>query len=137
MITRYAAIEIGSSQAAMKIFEVSKRTGIRELEHVRCPLELGADTYSFGKISHSLANRLCTILCGFVEKMKEYDITEYTAYAAGALREASNHLLILDQIKLMSGLKVRIISNSELRFLIYKALALKEKNSTTLLQNQR
>lgn len=127
MITRYAAIEIGSSQATMKIFEVSKKSGIRELEYVRCPLELGADTYSFGKISHSLANKLCTILCGFMEKMKEYDITEYTAYAAGALREASNHLLILDQIKLMSGLKVRIISNSELRFLIYKALALKEK----------
>lgn len=127
MITTYAAIEIGSSQASMKIFEVSKKNGIRELESVRCPLELGADTYALGKISHPLANKLCTILCGFADKMKEYAITDYTAYAAGVLREASNRLLILDQIKLTSGLKVRIISNSELRFLIYKALALKEK----------
>lgn len=127
MITTYAAIEIGSSQASMKIFEVSKKKGIRELESIRSPLELGADTYAFGKISHPAANKLCTILCGFAEKMKEYAITDYTAYAAGVLREASNHLLILDQIKLTSGLKVRIISNSELRFLIYKALALKEK----------
>lgn len=127
MITTYAAIEIGSSQASMKVFEVSKKSGIRELEYIRCPLELGVDTYSFGKVSHSTANRLCTILCGFAEKMKEYSITDYMAYAAGVLREAANRLLVLDQIKLTSGLKVRIISNSELRFLIYKALALKEK----------
>ena len=126
IITTYAAIEIGSTQASMKIFEVSRKNGIRELEYLRCPLEVGADTYSLGRISHSVANRLCNILIGFSEKMKEYSITDYTAYAAGVLREASNSLLVLDQIKLTSGLKVRIISNSELRFYIYKALALKE-----------
>jgi exopolyphosphatase/guanosine-5'-triphosphate,3'-diphosphate pyrophosphatase len=127
MITTYAAIEIGSSQASMKIFEVSRKNGIRELEYLRCPIELGADTYSCGKISHPVANRLCGILCGFAEKMKEYAITDYTAYAAGSLREAANRLLVLDRIKLTSGLKVRIITNSELRFLTYKALALQEK----------
>lgn len=131
-ITAFAAIDIGSSEISLKIFEVSKKIGIRELDYVRHPIELGSETYTNGKISHKLVNELCEVLIGFTQKMKEYQVNDYTALATSAVREASNNMLILDQIKLSAGLKVKIISNSEQRFLCYKALALKEAafNST-------
>ena len=41
-------------------------------------------------------------------------------------REASNRLIVLDQIKLQTDIKVKILSNSEQRFLYYKAISMKE-----------
>ncbi|WP_455714540.1 Ppx/GppA phosphatase family protein [Anaerosporobacter sp.] len=122
----FAAIDIGSSEVSMKIFEVSKKYGIKELDHVRHTIELGSQAYTNGKISHTVVNELCHVLQGFTKKMKEYQVEDYTACATSALREALNNLLILDQIKLTSKLKVSILSNSEQRFLLYKAVALKE-----------
>jgi exopolyphosphatase / guanosine-5'-triphosphate,3'-diphosphate pyrophosphatase len=122
----FAAIDVGSNEVSMKIFEVSKKYGVKELDHVRHTIELGSETYTNGKISHSVVNELCQVLQGFTKKMKEYQVEDYTACATSALREALNNLLILDQIKLASKLKVSILSNSEQRFLLYKAVALKE-----------
>lgn len=125
--TTFAAIDVGSSEISMKIFQVNKKTGITELDHVRYSIALGSEAYTKGKISHATVNELCLVLEGFAVKMKEYHASEYTAYATSAIREAMNNILILDQIKLRTGLKVKILSNSEQRFLCYQAIALKER----------
>ena len=39
------------------------------------------------------------------------------------MREARNNRIVLDQIRVRTGIQVRIISNSEQRFLGYKAIA--------------
>lgn len=125
-MTMFAAIDVGSNEMSLKIFEISKKNGIKEADHIRHLIALGSETYANGKISHSLVMELCTVLQGFKFKMEEYKITEYTAYATSALREASNYLSIIDQIKVQCGIKVKILSNSEQRFLTYRAIALKE-----------
>ena len=43
-IKTFAAIEVGSSQLSMKVYEISKKLGFRELDHVRSTLSLGVDT---------------------------------------------------------------------------------------------
>lgn len=131
----FAAIDVGSNEVSMKIFEVSKKYGIKELDHVRHTIELGSETYTNGKISHCVVNELCQVLQGFTRKMKEYQVEDYTACATSALREALNNLLILDQIKLTSKLKVSILSNSEQRFLLYKAVALKEPSFNKIIEH--
>lgn len=125
-ITTFAAIDVGSNEISLKIYEVSKKNGINELDHLRHTMELGSEAYTKGKISHTLVDEVCEVLTDFTEKMKEYQAVDYTAYATSALREAVNNVLVLDQIKLRTGLKVKILSNSEQRFLCYKAIALKE-----------
>ena len=132
--TIFSAIDVGSNEVSMKIYELSKKDGIRELDHVRHTIELGADTYRIGKISHSLVDELCSILVGFRQKMKEYDVKSYNAYATSAIREAKNYLSILDQIQLKSGLKVKILSNSEQRFLLHKAVAMKENDFNNIIK---
>lgn len=131
----FAAIDVGSNEVSMKIFEITKKNGIKELDHVRHTIELGSETYTNGKISHSMVNELCQVLHGFTRKMKEYQVQDYTACATSALREALNNLLIIDQIKIISKLKVSILSNSEQRFLLYKAVALKEKQFNKIIEH--
>lgn len=123
-----AAIDVGSSEVSMKIYQFSKRTGIQELEYIRSMVEMGADTYNTGVISYDTVRELCGVLKGFVEKLKEYRIENYIAYAGSAMREAANRDMVLDQIRLQTGLNVQIIGNAQQRFLILQSLAGMMKN---------
>lgn len=54
----------------------------------------------------------------------EYRIKDYMIIATSALREADNNLIVLDQVKQRTGFQIKILSNSEQRYLCYKAIAL-------------
>ena len=124
----FAAIDVGSTDVTMKIFEVTAKKGYRQLDYVSNIIELGADTYADGYISQESVEKLCDILTGFSEKMKEYGTVDYCAYATSAIREAKNNQMVLDLIKLRTSFKVQILSNSEHRFLMYKGLAVKQEH---------
>ncbi|MDO5520103.1 MAG: exopolyphosphatase [bacterium] len=126
-VTTFAAIDVGSNNLAMKIYEFSKKNGLHEIDSIKHTLELGSDTYTFGALSYPVINELIQVLEKFVVKMKEYAVSEYAACATSGLREAQNCIFVLDQIQLRTGLHIRILSNSEQRFLCYKAMAFFEK----------
>ena len=119
----FAAIDVGSFELEMGIYEISGRKKIRKLDHIRHVIALGSDTYKNGKISYELVEELCEVLEDFSRLMKTYGITQYRAYATSAMREAKNNRIVLEQIRVRTGIQVRIISNSEQRFLSYKAIA--------------
>ena len=50
-IRTFAAIDVGSYELGMKIFEVSRTRGIREIDHVVRKIDLGSETYATGKLS--------------------------------------------------------------------------------------
>ncbi|MCR4584713.1 MAG: exopolyphosphatase [Lachnospiraceae bacterium] len=118
----FAAIDAGSFEISMKIFEIGPK-GPKQLDHVRHRLALGNDSYNTKKISYEHMEELFRILKGFRQIMKSYDVTEYRAYGTSALRETENTSLLLDQILNRSGIKLTVLSNSEQRFLDYKAIA--------------
>ena len=72
---------------------------------------------------------MCQVLEEFVQIMKSYKVKDYRAYATSAMREAHNRQIILDQIRVRTGLTVRIISNSEQRFISYRLIAAKEEQN--------
>lgn len=123
----FAAIDVGSFELEMGIYEISGKNGIREIDHIRHVIALGKDTYNNGKISYHLVEELCQVLGDFADIMRGYKITNYRAYATSAMREAKNSQIVLDQIFVRTGIHVRIISNSEQRFLGYKAIAAKDQ----------
>ena len=49
-MTTFAAIDIGSYEISMKIFEFSKKIGFQELNDVRYRLEIGKGAYSSGRL---------------------------------------------------------------------------------------
>lgn len=124
-VRMFAAIEVGSFELELGIFEMSIKTGIRCVDHVRHVIPLGKDSFSQGKISYELVDEMCRVLGDFVNIMNMYKVKDYRAYATSAMREAKNSQIILSQIRVRTGLEVRILSNSEQRFISYKAIALK------------
>lgn len=133
-VRMFAAIEIGSFALELGIYEISEKTGIRCVDHIRHVIALGSDTFSEGKISYGLADEMCSVLEDFTGIMKTYRVREYRAYGTTAMREAKNSQIILDQICVRTGLKVRIISNSEQRFISYKAVAAKTGEFNRIIQ---
>ncbi len=121
----FAAIDVGSYELAMKIFQFSAKGGMKEIDHIRHRIELGTDTYNTGKISHERVEELCNVLGEFSQIMQSYHVDSYRAYATSAVRETVNAPILLEQIKLRTGLKVEVLSNSEQRFMHYKAVASK------------
>ena len=119
----YAAIDVGSYELELSIYEITAKTGIKRIDQVRHVLSLGSDTYVDGEISYQTVNEMCQVLSDFRRVMKEYQITEYQACATSAVREAKNKIRVLDQIRIRTGLEVRVLSNSEQRFLSYEAIA--------------
>lgn len=124
-VKTFAAIDVGSYELAMKIFEITKKNGVKEIDHIRHRVDLGSDTFESGKISYGNMDELCRILREFTDIMKSYQVSEYKAYGTSAIRETANTTIVLDQIKIRTGLDIEVLSNSEQRFLDYKAIALK------------
>lgn len=126
MIRTFAAIDVGSFELEMGIYEISAKNGIREIDHIKHMIALGKDTYTHGKLSYGLVEELCQVLVEFGRIMKGYQVENYRAYATSAMREAKNSRIVLDQIRVRTGIDIKIISNSEQRFISYKAIASKD-----------
>lgn len=127
-VRTFAAIDVGSTDVTMKIYEITAKRGCRLLDCVSSIIELGSDTYADGFVSQDSVDKLCDILNGFDCKMKEYGVEDYKAYATSAIREANNKMMVLDLLKLRTGIEVEVLSNSEHRFLMFKGLAVSGDN---------
>lgn len=121
-ITTFAAIHIGSYEVELKIFELSPRKRMKSIDHIRSRIELGKDAYTKGIIGYELVEELCQVLKEFHHIMEEYKVDDYQAFASTVINAASNELFILDQIRLRTTINVKVLSNSEYRFISYKSL---------------
>lgn len=130
----FAAIDIGSYEVEMKIFELSRAKGMREIDSIRQRLELGKEAYTAGKISVEKIESLCMLLQSFREIMKGYQVDAYRACATSAVRETKNRVILLDYIEKKTGLKIEVLSNSEQRFLDYKSIASSENEFNKIIQ---
>ena len=114
----FAAIDVGSFKLELGIYEITSKNGLRQVEHLRHVIALGKNTYSTGKISYKLVDEMCRIREEF----------------AGVMRGAKNSHIILEQIRVRTGISVKIVSNSEQRLLTYKAIAMKEAEFYKIIQ---
>lgn len=133
-VMTFAAIDIGSYEVSMKIFELSKKIGFRELNDVRYSLELGKGVYSNGKLDTQMLDVLCETLNDFKRMMQDFGVVEYRACGTSALRELANPLIVVEQIYRRTGFKVEILSNAEQHFLGYKSIAAIERGFKKMIQ---
>ncbi len=124
----FAAIYVGSSELAMKIYEINGKKNFKYVDAVSKIIELGKDTYSKGCLSIESIDAVCETLDGFKKKMREYQIVDYRAYATSAVREAENTEIVVDAIKRRTNLDVKVLSNSEQRYINFKGLVTKYEN---------
>ena len=130
----FAAIDVGSYELSCKIFEFSASKGMREIDSVVYRLDLGSESFANGKISKEKVDELCHVLNSFKNVMNTYKVDDYKAYGTSAIREMENKLILLDHIQQRTGIKVEEISNSEQRFLNYKAIASKGEEFNRIIE---
>lgn len=121
----FAAIDLGSYELGMKIYEISSQKGLRELEHIRHRIDLGTESYRSGKLTYEHMEELCRVLKEYSMIMETYKVDDYCAYGTSALRELDNTMIVIDRIFHRTGIRVNVLSNSEQRFLDYKSIAAK------------
>lgn len=121
----FAAIDVGSYELAMKIFEFSGKNTMKEIDHIRHKIDLGTETYGTGKLKFEKVDELCNVLKEYREIMQSYKVDGYKAYGTSAIREMSNSAIVRGQIEQRTGIRIDVLSNSEQRFLDYKSIASK------------
>ncbi len=134
-VKTFAAIDVGSYELAMKIFEVSKTRGMKEIDHIRHSIDMGTESYTTGKLSYQRAEELCRVLREFSGIMKAYQVSDYVAYGTSAVRETENTIILLDQIQQRTGIHIEVLSNSEQRFLDYKSIAFQGEGFLKIIEN--
>lgn len=130
----FAAIDVGSYELEMKVYELSKKRGIREIDDIVHRIDLGTDTYNTGKISQTHIEELKKVLLDYGRIMENYDVESYTAYATSAFREMTNSSIVLDQIEEATGVHITVLGNSEQRFIDFKSVATKGEAFSIMLQ---
>ena len=133
-VSTFAAIDIGSYEVSMKIFELSKKSGLKELNHVRYRLEIGKGAYSSGRLDREIVDAICEVLKDFRTIMMEFGTEDYRACATSAFREMVNPVIVLEQIYQRTGIRVEILSNAEQHFLGYKSIAAIETGFKKMIQ---
>ncbi|MCR5094084.1 MAG: exopolyphosphatase [Lachnospiraceae bacterium] len=129
-----AAIDVGSYEISMKVVEIGGKKGVRELDHVKRRIDLGSESYASGKLGTGHITEICHILNDFRQVMKTWGVTRFRACGTSALRESSNSSVVLEQIEKRTGIRVELLSNSEQRFLDYKAVALKNEEFERIIE---
>ena len=122
-VKTFAAIDVGSYEVSMKIYEISKKYGMKQIDHIRRGVDMGSQTYVSGRLSYERVDELCNTLKEFKKIMNSYKVEDYKAYGTSAIREAKTTDILLDMINQRTGIKVEVLSNSEQRFLDYKSVA--------------
>ncbi len=121
----YGAIVVGSQEISLKIYEISKDKGIRQIDYVTQYLDISKVAYGGEKISTEQVEKICEVLLGFKNKLAEYQVKKVECMATSAIRIVKNREMVVHQIKLRTGFDLKVPSNSEMRLLMYKGITLK------------
>ncbi|WP_026494315.1 Ppx/GppA phosphatase family protein [Butyrivibrio sp. WCD3002] len=130
----FAAVDLGSYELEMKIYEMSQKKGVKEIDHVRHRIDLGTETYATGQISSTHMDELIRILNEYSRIMDSYDVSRYQAYGTSAMRETKAIDTVLELLRQRTGIEIDILSNSEQRFLDYKSVALNNDDFSKFLE---
>lgn len=126
-ITTFAAIYIGSYEVSLKIIEISSKSQMREIDHIKSRIGIGRDIYKNQMVGTEIMDNLCATLSEYARIMKAYQVNAYKAYAGAFARDAKNIFFLIEQIYMQTGMEVQILSNSEKRFISYQSVAAKEE----------
>jgi len=115
-VLKFAAIDIGSNAIRLLFMNVIEENGnalFKKSSLVRVPIRLGNDTFVKGKISSAKIEKLQKTMLAFKYLMEVHEVTAYRACATSAMREASNGLNIVLQVKELSGINIEIIDGKQ------------------------
>ena len=119
----FASIYIGTYETTLKVFEVVKQKGAKTIDVQKIQSDIIKDILSKGMILPETVDKLCRILNDMKRTIEGYKVDAFSVVAGPNILQASNDLVVLEQIKMRTGFSPIVLSNSEQRFLGYQAVA--------------
>ncbi len=119
---KYAAIDIGSNAVRLLIADIienNESVSFKKNTLVRVPLRLGDDAFLQQHISDRKAADLVKTMKAFRNLMDVYKVSDYTAFATSAMREASNGQILVNTIKNEADIDLEIITGQKEAKIIY------------------
>ena len=121
--TNVAAIDAGSNGMRLAIGRIDEDGEFRELECIRMPVRLGADTFSTGTFSDATMDAAVAAFGLFAGRIKANDVEHVRAVATSATRDASNGAALVARIEAATGIHVEIIDGVEEAHLVFAGVA--------------
>ena len=127
-VSRIAIMDICTQEIVLKVYEISKKKEMLCIETVRKMVPVGRDTFGEGRISSQVLEQICSVLQKYVRIIEGYRIEEYYCLATSAVREAQNCTMVVEQIRVRTGIPVIVLGNAEQRYLRLKCVISRESN---------
>ncbi|MFN8606901.1 MAG: Ppx/GppA phosphatase family protein [Vulcanimicrobiota bacterium] len=119
---RLAAIDVGSNAMRMQVAELLPGFVLKPLKSIRSPVRLGRDVFGNQAISEGSMKKAIIALRSFSEWMHKLEVTQYTAVATSAAREAVNGKQFLELVRKESGIDLHLLAGEEEARVVYLAV---------------
>jgi exopolyphosphatase / guanosine-5'-triphosphate,3'-diphosphate pyrophosphatase len=116
---RVAIIDCGTNTFNLLILETKNHKNYSKLVSNRISVRLGEDTINKGYISKTAIERGILALQNFNLDLKNYNVEKTLAFATSAIRDASNGLDFIKNIKLITDIDITVIDGNKEAELIY------------------
>lgn len=134
-VTLYAALVIEAAGITMRIYEMTKKIGIKQIDEIVHPMSCGQEIYADGRISFESADEICTVLQDSQRKLLEYGVDNVQLCIAHSLTDAFNLDFLVTQIRIKTGMKAKVLNNSKDHYLTLQSIASKLPSFNQLIES--
>ena len=72
----YASIYIGSYEIILKVFQITQKKRLKELDCLRTPIDTAQDIYASGQLKKETVDRICNVLEDMKRTLALYRLTD-------------------------------------------------------------
>lgn len=123
--TSFAALVIHAAGITMRIYEMNKKMGVKQIDELTHVMHCGQEIYTEGRLSFESTDEICSVLQDFQLKIAEYGVDNVQVCIANSLTDAFNLDFLVTQIRIKTGMKAKILNNSKDHYLTLQSIARK------------
>lgn len=114
IMKRVSCIDIGTNTALLLIADLEPESGtIIPVYHKQTIVRLGKNVDAKKVIDHEALQRLIDCLSDYRRTSNKYDTEEIIATGTSALRDAKNHLVVINEVARETGITIQCISGQD------------------------
>lgn len=132
---RIAVIDLGTNTFNLLIAESDGDGGFQSLYNEKLPVRLGEGGINSGIITEAAYQRGLEAMDTYAESIRQWNATKSMAFATSAMRNASNGMQFVADVKERTGIEINVISGAEEAGYIYEGVkgALNFNDSNSLI----
>jgi exopolyphosphatase / guanosine-5'-triphosphate,3'-diphosphate pyrophosphatase len=124
---RVAIIDLGTNSVRFDVHQIGSKNQVRLLHREKLMVRLGQGVFTEGKLNSDAIRRTLHAFISFHKTAADFRVDRMVAFGTATLREAADAERLVNQIRLKSGIELRVISGLEEAKLIALGILKNEK----------